>query len=54
MCVCVCVCVCVCLGGLGREEKEECICMRKCEEKKEKGECKGSRLLVSVVNNAGV
>ena len=44
----------VCLGGLGREEKEECICMWKCDEKKEKGECKGSRWLVSVVNNVGV
>ena len=40
--------------GVGREEKEQCKCMWKCEVKKEKGECKGLRWLVSVVNNVGV
>ena len=38
----------VCVWGVGREEKEG-KCRWKCEE--EKGECKGSRWLVSVVNN---
>ena len=37
---------CVCVWGGGREEKEECICMWKSEEK---GECKGSRWLVSTM-----
>ena len=44
----------MCLGRVWKEEKEECKCMWRCEERKKKDECKGSRWLVSVVNNVGV
>ena len=50
----MCVCVWGGGGGGGGREKEECKSMWRCEERKKKGECKGLRWLVSVVNNVGV